>query len=369
MRRPALTSNQALAAQAEGSVAVVAGAGTGKTHMLAHRYLHHLSQGLSPLEIVAVTFTEKAAAELRSRIRALSSEMMASAELAADEATAASTVTAPDASGAFRAPAISWPDALAELEAAQISTLHALAARICRDHPDAAGVPADFTVLEDLERDLWMSDRLEEAVAELPPEVLEHVPFGVLDKVLPVLIADPLAAEVALAREPEAWRELIDRERTRAFDEAIHSIDWAGNRAVLEGYHGAPGDKGELARQDCLAGMQAFETGDADLAVECVRRFRTNAGSKKAWDEGELEAVREALRTVKPVITDASDDGLVHLAWGPADDAWAAMLPWVRTAYDSVRATLNGAKRRARALDFADLEVHALRALEQDHVR
>jgi ATP-dependent helicase/nuclease subunit A len=37
--------------------------------MLAERYLYHLESGYSPLTIVALTFTEKAAAELRSRIR------------------------------------------------------------------------------------------------------------------------------------------------------------------------------------------------------------------------------------------------------------------------------------------------------------
>jgi ATP-dependent helicase/nuclease subunit A len=65
-----LTEEQRRAVEAPGSTAVVAGAGTGKTHMLVARYLHHLSaDGLSPLQVVAVTFTEKAAEELRSRIR------------------------------------------------------------------------------------------------------------------------------------------------------------------------------------------------------------------------------------------------------------------------------------------------------------
>lgn len=65
-----LTEQQQKAAYANHSVAVIAGAGTGKTHMLAERYLYHLrSHEFSPLEIVAVTFTEKAAAQLRSRIR------------------------------------------------------------------------------------------------------------------------------------------------------------------------------------------------------------------------------------------------------------------------------------------------------------
>ncbi len=96
-----LTSQQLEAAEAPGGVAVTAGAGTGKTHMLASRYLHHIEKDrLTPLEIVAVTFTDKAADQLRSRIR---------------ETIAISSVS---------------DDMLAEVEAGQISTMHALAARI-----------------------------------------------------------------------------------------------------------------------------------------------------------------------------------------------------------------------------------------------
>lgn len=63
--------------------------------MLASRFLHLVTnQGLSPLSIVAVTFTEKAASELRSRIRRTLGESLCS------------------------------EDAIAEVEAAQISTFH-----------------------------------------------------------------------------------------------------------------------------------------------------------------------------------------------------------------------------------------------------
>ncbi len=343
MSGPSLTPEQQRAAHAPGSVAVVAGAGTGKTHMLAHRFLHHLTQGLSPLQIVAVTFTEKAAAELRARIRSLVRR----------EATGGGVAS----------------DALAELEAAQISTLHALAARICRDHPDAAGVPPDFAVLEDLEREVWTAEHLEEALAGLPPAVVDAVPFDVLDRVLPELVADPLEAERALEHGPDRWRALLAEERHRAFGRARAGIDWAGCRAVLEGSRGDAGDKGEQARLDCLEAMDAFESEDAMRALACVKRFRTNAGSKRAWDEAELEAVRGALKMVKGAIQGANDEGAVDLVWGPADDALAAMLPALREAFGHVRSVLERAKRRARVLDFADLEVHALRALEHEEVR
>ena len=57
-----LTEEQQRAVSAKGSVVVVAGAGTGKTHMLTERYFRHLSEdGYSPLEVVAVTFTERPA--------------------------------------------------------------------------------------------------------------------------------------------------------------------------------------------------------------------------------------------------------------------------------------------------------------------
>ena len=88
-------------------VAIRAGAGAGKTTRITRRYINHVIQaGLSPLEIVAVTFTDAAALELRSRIREKLAEV-----LGRDD------------------------DRLAELEAARISTFHSLAAAICRRIP------------------------------------------------------------------------------------------------------------------------------------------------------------------------------------------------------------------------------------------
>jgi len=331
---------QARAATHPDSVAVVAGAGTGKTHMLSHRFLFHLEQGMDPLQIVAVTFTERAAAELRARIRSLVARAL------------------PDR-----------PDVPVALEAAQISTLHALAARVCRDHPEEAGVPPDFTVLDELEGQVWLAERLDDALADLPAEVFAELPYGDVRDALARMLGDPVEAQAALDLPTEGWEERVERARRHALDELTGDPAWRDAAALVRGARGEDGDKAEIARACAETGIDHLERGEVEAALDALDRVNLSGGRQAAWPEGDLPAVKAALRLLRDSARAAAREGVLTLALGPVDDRLAALLPHLKGAFEAVRRALAAEKRRRRVLDFADLEVHALRALERPEVR
>jgi ATP-dependent helicase/nuclease subunit A len=125
-----LTGRQRLAASERArNTIVTAGAGSGKTRTLVARYLGLLSEGLQPRQVVAVTFTEKAAREMRSRTRKQLHQLLLKASSPAERQ--------------------SWVELDAQMDSARIGTIHSLCAEILRSHPAAAGLDPRFIVVEE----------------------------------------------------------------------------------------------------------------------------------------------------------------------------------------------------------------------------
>jgi ATP-dependent helicase/nuclease subunit A len=115
-----LTDEQERAvASRDGSLLLAAGAGSGKTSVLVERFVRAVREdGVAPARILAITFTERAAGELRERVRARLLEL-------GERETAR------------------------EAEAAFVSTFHGFCARLLRIHPLQAGVEPGFQILEE----------------------------------------------------------------------------------------------------------------------------------------------------------------------------------------------------------------------------
>jgi ATP-dependent helicase/nuclease subunit A len=110
---------------------------------------------------------------------------------------------------------------------------------------------------------------------------------------------------------------------------------------------------------------------DADVrpSLEAIRSLKLNMGSVRNWGEGALEQVKEAIKITRELVHCELERKIITLRLGPADEQLAEVLPVLNDAFRIAREFVSVTKRRARLLDYADLEVHALRALEHEAVR
>ena len=125
-----LTEYQAKALDYKNHISLTANAGSGKTFVLANRYIKILTEeDISLRSIAAITFTDKAAGELYSKIAKL-----------IDEKISVST----DAREKRKLENIR-----SQLVSANISTIHSFCIDILREHPVEAGLDANFTAVDE----------------------------------------------------------------------------------------------------------------------------------------------------------------------------------------------------------------------------
>ena len=187
----ALNEQQAAAVEASGEVFVSAGAGTGKTAVLVERVVRAVCErGLDVDSILVITYTRRAAGELRTRIRA-----------------------ALAARGRH--------DLARELDGAWISTIHGFCARLLRAYPLAAGLDPRFRELDEAQAAVLRSEAFGDALADFcaagDPQRLELLAtYGsgrlrrMLTSVYETLRAAGRELDLAVAARPELDERVDD---------------------------------------------------------------------------------------------------------------------------------------------------------------
>jgi ATP-dependent helicase/nuclease subunit A len=349
-----LKGRQAEAATTRGvDVAVTAGAGSGKTRALVGRYLGLLEEGRPLRSLVAITFTEKAAREMRTRIRSTIEQWLAE-EVSADRDL--------------------WELAFAELDAARIGTIHSLCAAILRAHPAEAGVDPAFAVLEENAAAILKARAVEVALAWAMSDPDAARLFGLMGEyrlraAVTALLERRLDAALAFALVDD---ELLGRwaGELAAWLEARLGIPaWLDSLEVLRTVQARKlDDKLEAARRALLARWDevcaACAKQDWDIVFASLLALRgsiSTGGAKGNWEADDLAAARETMATLRTHY-DGEIAPLVSkkklVSWA-LDRQVAEVLPDLGRLFGQAVAVYQQWKDEGQALDFDDLEMRA----------
>lgn len=331
---------------------VSAGAGSGKTRVLVERYLtildHHRSEPECVDRIVAITFTEKAATEMKKRIRQGIRERMETARAQGDDEGAGC-----------------WYRLLISAERIRVSTIHSFCTTLLREHPVEADVDPTFRVLNEQEAGLLLRDAVE--------EILVPAVEG-MEKNAPGSLAALWGLDGLRTRFTSAYQEMagngwdpasLSQRTLHHFSDTMDQL-----RRGLPGILEAVRKSGDVLRRvkggkkatafqrewPHLSARLAEETTPAELLSlleEIMGLLGGNWGRKEEVilpRDHMKEAVSQALQTAG------------SLAFSPEEEE---VLRWVIRVMEQVDAKYKRKKEERNCLDFDELQFRAVTLLRK----
>jgi ATP-dependent helicase/nuclease subunit A len=341
------------------NVIVTAGAGSGKTSVLVTRFMHLLEQNpdWNLLNIVAITFTEKAAREMRERIRAAIRAKIGLTDISEQERQR-------------------WQSLENQLDSARISTIHGLCSRMLRANPVEAALDPRFEVLDEVDAATLQDDVIEFAMGtavdrgETWTELLPLYEVRTVRRILKSFIGlgwldDLLHEDFDSATLWESWENLRQQVNEQAVQSIINDREFIHTLNAIQG----PFPQGDKLTPSCdlvVKKRDILENGslqDAVLAInELVNDMNLRGGSAGNWGGKEVvDAIKDDLKTIRKKAQDALKRLYPPLA--TVDEIALEYVGYWRDAILSVRQTYQQAKNDRQSLDFDDLEQKTMQLL------
>jgi ATP-dependent helicase/nuclease subunit A len=381
VKTDSLTPSQQQAVEARGNVLVMAGAGTGKTKTLVARCLDCLARDHAALdELLVVTFTEAAAAEMRQRLR-----------------RAIEAIVAAEAGNPRSATLHFWNSQLALFDIAHIGTLHSFCLKLVREHFYELGLDPQLAILDEGEARQLASETLDEQFQthyagadefSLAVQELIHVHGGGQDEKIRALIlrlhhysqtrpdaAGWLAEQIGRfsAAEPVEWRRWLPDAIADWRDEWLPVLEQLGTPGTAlagstHGEHRAGPEAGVPPNNEKAAELAGIlsRLGKAfsrELAAEVLEQMVSADGN---WPPKRKTILRKPLGNIFDEAAFLASLARVKAGNDPLAEDWN----WVRGHLETL---LRLAQEFARdfaarkladgVLDFHDLEQFALRLL------
>jgi DNA helicase II / ATP-dependent DNA helicase PcrA len=272
-----------------GPLLVVAGAGSGKTRVLTHRIAHLIDEGVRPTAILAITFTNKAAQEMRHRVAALVGPMA---------------------------------------KAMWVCTFHSACVRILRAHGDALGYPRTFSIYDQADaqrltgyvvRDLGLDAK------RFPPRAAHgQISLWKNELITPAMAAEQ-ATDIFARKHAEVYAEYQARlvkagamdfddllgktvELLRGFPEVLHHYQQRFQHILIDEYQDTNMAQNQIAIMLAAEHRNITIVGDGDQSVYGWRGadLRNFTDFEKTFDDVTTIVLDQNYRSTQ-VILDAAN--------------------------------------------------------------
>lgn len=343
-------------------VVVTAGAGSGKTLTLVARYTSLLAEGMAPRRIAAITFTKKAAREMRSRVRQKLMEFQQLAINAQEQQK--------------------WMDLSAQMDSARIGTIHSLCSEILRAYPAEAGVDPRFEVADEGLAAALRMQAVEDTLNTLVEQdeflpLLLNISVHNLTQMLNDLLDRRLEADeifsVTVENQERITSELKARMSAPSINDLIRDLR---NMSEIEMQRDAGEKLAEMVKEllDLWAyAEQALQDHDpiaCAAALYQARRTKMDKrlGKKDSMVKAMIVELRDNFEKLLNPLTggENSKDPLPSVE---SEALFEQLLVLLKSAFDGVHQAYQELLDNRQFLDFDDLEYYALQLLQREYIR